>query len=160
MARGRVPRFYAARNRNGQTSHRDASFWELVGDFREVGIAAPCERVWSALQRCTATSVRIPEGSPIARLLGTQPRAGFEVLDSAPAHSLTLAGRHHFARYMLTFDLTDAAEAATHLRAQTCALFPGACGQVYRVLVIGTRAHTAATTHILRSVRRLSLAPA
>jgi hypothetical protein len=93
MARGRVPRFYAARNRNGQTSHRDASFWELVGDFREVGIAAPRERVWSALQRCTATSVRIPEGSPIARLFGT-------------------------------------------------------------------RAHTAATTHILRSVRRLSLAPA
>jgi hypothetical protein len=61
---------------------------------------------------------------------------------------------------MLTFGLTDAAEAATHLRAQTCALFPGARGQAYCALVIGTRAHTAATTHILRSVRRLSLAPA
>ena len=104
--------------------------------------------------------MRIPEGSPIARLLGTRPRAGFEVLDSAPAHSLTLAGRHRFARYMLTFALTGAARAATHLRAQTCALFPGARGQAYRALVIGTRAHTAATTHILRSVRRLSLAPA
>jgi len=44
--------------------------------------------------------------------------------------------------------------------AQTCALLPGACGQVYRVLVIATRAHAAATTHILRSVRRPSLAPA
>ena len=104
--------------------------------------------------------MRIPEGSPIARLLGTRPRAGFEVLDSAPAHSLTLAGCHRFARYMLTFALTSAARAATHLRAQTCALFPGARGQAYRALVIGTRAHTAATTHILRSVRRLSLAPA
>jgi hypothetical protein len=62
--------------------------------------------------------LRIPEGSPIARLPGTQPRTGFEVLDSAPAHSLRLAGRHRFARYMLTFELTDAAEAATHLRAQ------------------------------------------
>ena len=62
---------------------------------------------------------------------------------------------------MLTFELTDAAEAATHLRAQTCAVFPGARGQAYRALVIGTRAHTAAaTTHILRSVRRLGLAPA
>ena len=78
------------------------------------------------LQHCTATSVRIPEGSLIARLLGARPCAGFEVLDSAPAHSLTLARRHRFARYMLTFELTDAAEAATHLRAQTCALFPGA----------------------------------
>jgi hypothetical protein len=57
------------------------------------------------------------EGSPIAGLLGTQPRAGFEVLDSAPARSLTLAGRRRFARYMLTFELTDAAEAVRHLRA-------------------------------------------
>jgi hypothetical protein len=54
----------------------------------------------------------------------------------------------------------DAAEGATRPRAQTCALLPGACGQVYRVLVVSTRAHAAATTHILRSVRRLSLAPA
>ena len=80
----------------------------------------------------TATFLRIPEGSPIARLLGTQLRAGFEVLDSAPAYSLTLAGRHRFPRYMLTFELTDAADAATHLRAQTSALFPGARGQAYR----------------------------
>ena len=40
-----------------------------------ITIAAPHARVWSALQRDTATSLRIPEGSPIARLLGTQPRA-------------------------------------------------------------------------------------
>ena len=98
------------------------------------------------MERCSATSLRIPEGSPIAGLPGTQPRTGFEVLDSAPAHSLRLAGRHRFARYMLKFELTDAAEAATHLRAQTRALFPGARGQAYRALVIGTRSHTAATT--------------
>lgn len=71
-----------------------------------------------------------------------------------------LAGCHRFARYVLTFGLTDAAGAATHMRAQTCALFPGARGQAHRTLVIGTRAHMEATTHILRSVRRLSLAPA
>jgi hypothetical protein len=129
-------------------------------DEHAITIAASRSRVWSALQRYTATSLLIPEGSPIARLLGTQPRAGFEVLDSAPAHSLMLAGRHRFARCRLTFDLTDAAEGGTRLRAQTCALLPGACDQVYRVLVVSTRAHTAATTHILRSVRRLSLAPA
>jgi hypothetical protein len=98
-------------------------------DEHAITIAASRSRVWSALQRYTATSLRIPEGSPIAGLLGIQPRAGFEVLDSAPAHSLTLAGRHRFARYMLTFALTGAARAATHPRAQTCALFPGARGQ-------------------------------
>jgi len=42
---------------------------------------------------------------------------------------------------MFTFELTDAAEAATHLRARTCALFPGARGQAYRAPVIGTRAY-------------------
>jgi hypothetical protein len=40
---------------------------------------------------------------------------------------------------MLTFELTDAAEVVTHLRAQTCAVFPGARSQAYRALVIGTR---------------------
>jgi hypothetical protein len=38
--------------------------------------------------------------------------------------------------------------------------FRRARGQAYRALVIGTRAHTAATTHILRSARRPSLTPA
>jgi hypothetical protein len=95
---------------------------------------------------------RASGGSPIARLLATQPRAGFEVLDSAPAHSLTLAGCHRFARYVLTFGLTDAAGAATHLRAQVCALFPRARGQAHRTLVIGTRAHTAPSpTYCARS---------
>jgi len=125
-------------------------------DEHAIRIAASRELVWSALQRYAATSLRIPEGNPIARLLGTEPRAGFEVLESAPTHSLTLVGRHRFSRYMLTFALTDGAEGATELRAQTYALFPGVRGQVYRALVIGTRAHLVATNHILRSVRRLS----
>jgi len=43
---------------------------------------------------------------------------------------------------------------------QPCALFPGARGQVYRALVIGTRVHTPDTTHVLRSVRRPTSAPA
>ena len=118
-------------------------------DEHAITIAVPRARVGSGLQRYTATSLRIPEGSPIARLPGTQPRPGFAVLDSAPPHSLPLAGRHRFARYMLTFELADAAEAAAHLRAQTCALFPGARGQAYRALVVRSRAHIAATTHIL-----------
>jgi len=54
----------------------------LCVDEQAIMIAASGSRVWSALQRYTATSLRIPEGSPIARLFGTQLRAGFEVLDS------------------------------------------------------------------------------
>jgi hypothetical protein len=127
-------------------------------DEHAIRIAASRDLVWSALQRYATTSLRIPEGNPLARLLGTEPRTGFEVVESAPAHSLTLAGRHRFSRYMLRFELTEAAAGVTQLRAQTYALFPGLRGQVYRALVIGSRAHLVATNHILRSVRRLGLA--
>jgi hypothetical protein len=41
--------------------------------------------------------------------------------------------------------------------ATTRASFPGARGQAYRALVIGTRAHVLATRHMLHAVRRLSL---
>jgi hypothetical protein len=126
-------------------------------DEHAITIAAPRGRVWIALQHYAATSMRIPEGNPVARLLGTQPRSGFEVVDSTAVSRLTLAGRHRFSRYRLTFDLTDDAEGMTQLRARTYALFPGVGGQVYRVLVIGSRAHVIATRHMLRSVRRLSL---
>jgi hypothetical protein len=43
------------------------------------------------------------------------------------------------------------------LTATTRAAFPGARGQAYRALVIGTRAHVLATRHMLHAVRRLSL---
>jgi hypothetical protein len=126
-------------------------------DEHAIRIAASRELVWAALQRYVATSLRIAEGNPLARILGTQPRAGFEIAECAPVERLTLTGHHRFSRYMLTFELTDAAEGMTQLRAQTYAEFPGVGGHVYRALVIGTRAHLVTTNHILRSVRRLSL---
>jgi hypothetical protein len=126
-------------------------------DEHAITIAAPRDLVWRALQRYVARSLRVPAGNPIARLLSTQPRAGFEVVDTVPIRCLTLAGRHRFSRYLLRFGLTDSAEGSTRLCAQTFAAFPGIGGQVYRALVIGTGAHHAATNHILRSVRRLSL---
>jgi hypothetical protein len=126
-------------------------------DEHAIRIAASREVVWSALQHYAATSLRIPEGNLIARLLGTEPSAGFEVAQSEPTQGLTLVGRHRFSRYMLRFELTDGGDEATQLRAQTYAQFPGFRGQLYRALVIGTRAHVLATNHMLRSVRRLSL---
>jgi hypothetical protein len=43
------------------------------------------------------------------------------------------------------------------LRATTYAAFPGARGQAYRALVIGSRAHVLAGRHLLHAVRRLAL---
>jgi hypothetical protein len=126
-------------------------------DEHAIRIAAPRERVWTVLQCYAGGSLRFTEGSPVARILGTEPRAGFALSDSTPLTRLTLVGRHRFSRYMLTFELTDAPGGTTQLRAQTYAEFPGFRGQVYRALVIGSRGHSLATNRILRSVRRLSL---
>ena len=130
-------------------------------DEHAIRIAAPRDVVWAALQRYVATT--FPEnaqGTALTRLLGTQPRAGFGVDRSESPDRLSLTGRHRFARYELAFELTDARGGATQLRAQTYAAFPGPHGRVYRALVIGTRAHVLATTRVLRTIRRLSVAPA
>ena len=58
---------------------------------------------------------------------------------------------------MLAFEVADASDGATQLRAKTYAEFPGVRGRAYRALVIGTRAHVVAANHILRSIRRLAL---
>ena len=132
-------------------------------DEHTVAIAAPRDQVWSALQRYTTESIGVPGGHPLARVLGTEPRSGFEVAEEIPGDRLTLTGRHRFSRYALVFELADTTPAGpggrenrTTLRARTYAAFPGARGQAYRALVIGTRAHVLAATRMLRAVRRLS----
>jgi hypothetical protein len=126
-------------------------------DQHTVRVTAPRDVAWPALEKYLAAFLRRAEGGLLTRLLGAVPRAGFEVAERVPPDRLTLVGRHRFARYQLAFDLTDAADGATHLRATTHAEFPGVRGRVYRALVIGTRAHVVATTHILRSIRRRAL---
>jgi hypothetical protein len=129
-------------------------------DEHAIAIAAPRDAVWKALERHVAAFLRRTEASLLARLLGTEPRAGFAIAERAPTDRLTLAGRHRFARYRLAFVLTDAADGATRLLARTHAEFPGVRGRAYRALVIGTRLHVVATSWILRSVRRRALAGA
>jgi hypothetical protein len=110
--------------------------------------------------RSSSTSPRSFVGPRTASSPGSSapsPRAGFEIAERASPDRLTLVGRHRFARYQLAFDLTDAADGTTHLRATTHAEFPGLRGRAYRTLVIGTRAHVVATTRILRSIRRRAL---
>jgi hypothetical protein len=127
-------------------------------DEDTITIAAPRDVVWSALERQVATSVQFPERSPFARILGTDPPAGFEIEDSSPLERLALAGRHRFSRYRLVFELTDGGGASL-LHAKSYAEFPGLHGRTYRALVIGTRLHVVATNRILRSVQRRSLGP-
>lgn len=126
-------------------------------DEHTIRIAASRDLVWTALQRYVVTSLGIQGGNPLAKILGTEPAAGFEVSESRPAERLTLVGRHHFSRYMLAFELTHAHDESTQLHAKTYAVFPGVRGRVYRTLVVGTRAHVIATNHILRSIQRLSI---
>jgi hypothetical protein len=127
-------------------------------DEHAITIAVPRDQVWTALQRYVATSIGISGSSPVARILGAAPRSGFRVVEEVPGDRLTLGGHHRFSRYELVFKLDGTADGGTVLRAQTYAAFPGLHGRIYRVLVIGTRAHVLATSHMLHAVRQISTA--
>jgi hypothetical protein len=127
-------------------------------DQHSVRVAASRDLVWRALEQYVAAFLGRAENGVLTRLLGAEPRAGFEIAERLPTDRLVLAGRHRFSRYQLAFDLTDAADAGTRLRATTHAEFPGLRGRVYRGLVIGSGAHVVATTHILRAIRRRAMA--
>ena len=93
----------------------------------------------------------------VALILRTEPPAGFEIAERRAVERLALVGRHRFSQYRLAFELSEAPDGATQLRAQTNAAFPGARGRVYRAVVVDSGAHALATHRILRSVRRLSV---
>ena len=126
-------------------------------DEHEILIPAPRDHVWRTLRRYVDSSLGVGARNPVAWILGTQPRAGFEVEREIPAEQLDMAGRHRFSRYRLVFELADAADDETQLSARTYAEFPGLRGRAYRALVIGTRLHVLATNQILRSIRRAAL---
>ncbi|MEU7899811.1 hypothetical protein AB0B45_44055 [Nonomuraea sp. NPDC049152] len=126
-------------------------------DEHQTTIAASRDLVWAALRRYVDSSLLVSGRNPLAWLLGTVPRTGFEVSREVPRQQLSMAGRHRFARYLLVFELADVAGGKTVLSARTYAHFPGPHGLVYRALVIGSRAHVVAVQRMLRSVRRSSL---
>jgi hypothetical protein len=125
-------------------------------DEHAITIAVPHDLVWAALRRYATATIGLSDGSLLARILGTVPRSGFAVAEEVPESGITLTGRHRFSRYALAFELHDLTQGRTVLSAKTYAMFPGPQGRLYRVLVIGTRAHVLATTQMLRAIGRIS----
>ncbi|HEX3224160.1 MAG TPA: hypothetical protein VHR35_16490 [Nocardioides sp.] len=111
----------------------------------------PRERVWSALDRYAARSLRLPPR--LALVLGTDPAEGFARTTVRAPERLDLEGRHRFSTYLLRFDLDENGD-GTVLRASTYAVFPGLRGRVYRALVIGSGGHAVAVRRMLRAVER------
>ncbi len=128
-------------------------------DEHRTTVEAPVEVVWRGLRTYVERLLGATDGSLVTRLLGTRPSAGFEVSAEVPEERLVLSGRHRFSRYALVFEVDPAGE-QTVLRALTYAVFPGPQGRVYRMLVIGSRAHVVATRRMLASIRKTSLATA
>lgn len=128
-------------------------------DEHSIAIAAPRDRVWGALQSYVTGTLATPRRHLLSRALGAQPPSGFRVEQEDPEERLTLAGLHRFARYSLVFELESRTAVVTLLRARTYATFPGPHGGIYRILVIGTRAHVLATKRMLHAVRRMGEAP-
>jgi hypothetical protein len=137
-------------------------------DELPVEIGADREATWAALLRVVEGSFASARGRGPARLLacedtelsGPRPLAhgsafpGFHVEAAAPLSELTLAGRHRFSTYLLSFRLEETGDGGTRLIAETRAAFPGLKGSVYRALVIGTRMHVLVTRRLLTTTKR------
>jgi hypothetical protein len=125
-------------------------------DEHALTVSAPPAQVWSALQEYVDAALTGPGRHLLPRLLGARPASGFAVAESVREQRLVLAGQHRFSRYRLVFALGPTDGGATLLRALTYAAFPGPHGRVYRLLVIGSRAHVVATNRMLHDIARRS----
>ena len=138
--------------RTSGDSGADGDLPAFVDEHRTTVAAAP-DRVWASLRRYADRALATGHSSPLTKVLGTDPPAGFAVVEEEPGARLVLAGRHRFSRYRLVFELRPAAPGSTTLAAQTWADFPGPAGAAYRLLVIGSRAHVLAVRRKLRAGR-------
>ncbi|MQY29051.1 hypothetical protein [Nocardia aurantia] len=124
---------------------------------------ASAAAVWAALSDWIIHTG--PGTNPFfASLVGARPRSGggtlpelgatvpgFAVTESVPDDRLTLAGRHRFSRYELSFRLAAGPD-GTILSARSSAAFPGPQGLAYRMLVIGSGAHRMIVRRMLRDI--------
>ena len=86
-------------------------------DEHAIEVAVPRDRAWEALRRYVADSLLASGGGAFRWLLATDRPAGFAIAAATPPERLQLAGRHRFSRYMLAFELSDAAAGTTRVSA-------------------------------------------
>ncbi|WP_435969560.1 hypothetical protein [Streptomyces sp. Qhu_M48] len=79
---------------------------------------------------------------------------GFRVVRVLPGRELALEGRHRFSTYSLVFRIQELTDGRCRLRAETRAVFPGAAGWVYRLLVIRSGGHALGMRRMLDGYRR------
>ncbi|WP_400997988.1 NUDIX hydrolase [Agromyces sp. GXQ0307] len=160
------------------TLHRLRVTTHLVAHLRQAGVVDPLPHVdehvdevaagrdvvWQALAEVVAHAT----SAAFARLLGAEDVTaddrvvpelgavvpGFHVVAATPPQRLSLAGRHRFSDYELTFRIDPLGRERSLLRAETRAIFPGRRGAVYRAVLMGLGLHRAATRRMLRAVRR------
>lgn len=137
-------------------------------DEHATTIAGTVAQVWPALLDAVDGAFSRPAAAAYARAVrcadpvasGPRPLAegatvpGFRVTAAVPGRELVLVGRHRFSSYALTFRLEQLSPGSVRLSAESRATFPGVPGRLYRLLVIGTRAHVVGVRRLLGAVRR------
>ena len=136
-------------------------------DSHSAAVEAPPETTWRALIDWTSRASSDQRNARFAALLGADhvkatgvpgeagsTFPGFRIVRAEAPSELALEGRHRFSDYRLDFEVSDRGARGSTLRATTHANFPGFKGQLYKTLVIRSRAHVLATKRLLDGVRR------
>jgi hypothetical protein len=122
-------------------------------DEHSATIQASRSAVWPAVRRYAHGLAR-SDHAVLDRVLGTEPRSGFELAEEVEGQRVVLTGRHRFARYRLVFQLNAESSSATKVSVLSFAAFPGIRGRIYRGLLMGTRGHVLAVRRMLRTIQR------
>ena len=123
-------------------------------DEHAATLDVPPDRAFQAVTDEVGDMLRPGRHALLTRVLGTVPRAGFEIAERDPPRLLSLAGRHRFSRYVLDFRVEERGDGGSVVTAVTYADFPGPHGAAYRMLVIGSRGHVLAVRRMLAGIRR------
>lgn len=95
-------------------------------DAHSTSISVPPEEAYAAVRAEVSHLLGRRSAHRLGRLLRTQPRAGFEVVEEDPPRLLSLAGSHRFSRYVLDFRVEPGPdEAGSVVTAATYADFSG-----------------------------------